>query len=608
MRLLNYYHSIRYLSLRQLFARLSMIGKRKLLHRLSAYTSRYSSELHLSENVTPLPFETRPRGCDTQLEMDQGVFTFLNRRVELGWPIDWLATGETQLWRYNLHYFDYVHELIAENRPDGYELFRNLVRQWATCCALGTPVVWDPYPISLRLRNWFEAYNAFAAPLAQDAAFARELRQSLYQHAHFLEDNVEHHLSGNHLIENGRALLYAGLFFDGGRADAWRRKGDAILWQELANQFTEDGGHYERSPMYHQAMLALYEEVVSVLTRLSVPVPDSAAEKIAGMRSWLNTVLHPDGDIPLLNDAAFGHATFPSKLGPPDDGLTALSSSGYYVFRHQKAGDYLIFDGGPLGPDHQPGHGHCDNLSYELSISGRRFVVDSGVGDYYGKLAWRSYFRSTRAHNTVVVDGQEQSEIWSRFRVARRAHPVDVRSRVRDDGLSYVMGTHTGYRRLRGHVLHRRWIAWVDRRYWVIADQLVGGGAHALTSFIHFHPELRVVSMPNPGVEAGIVALGDLHLSIASFGAQRIHQSFGADAPIQGWYAPEFGKLRKNYVIALSSEGELPLWSGYVLWPRREGDVRAALVSSGEDGSRVEIRAGERVDRLLFDADGVATD
>ena len=65
MRLLNYYHSIRYLSLRQLFARLSMIGKRKLLHPLSVYTSRYSSELHLSENMTPLPFETRPRGCDT---------------------------------------------------------------------------------------------------------------------------------------------------------------------------------------------------------------------------------------------------------------------------------------------------------------------------------------------------------------------------------------------------------------------------------------------------------------------------------------------------------------------------------------------------------------
>ena len=97
------------------------------------------------------------------------------------------------------------------------------------------------------------------------------------------------------------------------------------------------------------------------------------------------------------------------------------TASGYFVIRNLD--DMLVVDCGEVGPDYQPGHAHCDTLSFELASDGRTIIVDSGVYDYEDS-EMRRYVRSTRAHNTAMVDGCEQSEIWGAFRVARRARPI----------------------------------------------------------------------------------------------------------------------------------------------------------------------------------------
>jgi hypothetical protein len=608
-RLSLYFRSAQYLHPVQILARLALLWRRRVLYRPRLWLSRYTQATG-QEPYAPLPIpalETAARG--DLYDAESHIFNFLNRRLALGQPVDWFPSQASQLWLYNLHYFEYAVVLGQRYAEDGgaqaYQTFRSLVKAWIAACPVAASLAWDPYPTSLRLTNWLKAYTLFGPALEKDPDFATVLRRSLYTQARFLEDNLEHHLLGNHLIENGRTLLLAGLFFKGRPSKRWRRKGARILWQELHRQFLEDGGHYERSPMYHQMMLQLYQEVVSVLRAQRHIIPDGVDDQVQAMQDWLCTVLHPDGDIPLLNDTAFGIANHPTNLlegvTAASEGLQALPDSGYFVFRDRSTDSFLIFDCGPLGPDYQPGHGHCDTLSYELSLSGQRIIVDSGVDNYYGELDWRNYYRSTRAHNTVVADGTEQSEIWNRFRVARRAYPLDVRWVDKSPALAYVAGSHTGYRRLKGKVIHRRWMCWIDRHFWLVCDRVTGQGWHQVENLIHFHPQIQVVSVPKITAhrQSGEVRYGQSSLRIIPWGVQDVTPYFGDTDPIQAWYAPEFGLRIRNHVWGLNLESELPVWFGYVLWPETT-DVAVQFSSIDEQSCHVDVQSVDILYHIVF--------
>ena len=612
----HYLYTVRHLKLVQIAGKVGLVLRRKVFHRSSIYRSMYSPTPCVKQ-PSPIPFSARGQESRVLNGIAEGRFEFLNREASLGDPIDWLPATETQLWLYNLHYFDYVLSLAAQYERDPssqtYELFRRLVSQWIRACPVATPVAWDSYPVSLRITNWIKAFTVFESAIRADEIFAEELLGSLYAQASFLEDNLEYHLLGNHLIENGRALLFAGLFFQEKKAPRWRRKGESILWDGLREQFVDDGGHYERSPMYHQLMLAVYLEVVSILETQGHPVPADVEDRLRTMETWLATVLHPDGNIPLLNDAALTTAGDPVELlggvAGGSGGLGILPSSGYFTFRGNSKRDFLIFDCGPLGPDFQNGHGHCDAMSYELSVDGKRMIVDSGADDYYGDLAWRSYYRSTRAHNTVVVDGEEQSEIWSRFRVARRARPMDVRWSDDGRGLAYACGSHSGYRRLKGGVVHRRWVCWVDERFWIVCDQITGRGKHEVESLIHFHPDVTVRTMPlgSPHAPAGVVVRGGSTLTIIPWGVQRLTTYHGATDEIQGWYTSEMGLPRERDVWGLCRSQELPIWLGYVLWPfSTEASVDFSIID--EHSSRVAVQAAGSTYRVDLNFDGATVE
>lgn len=623
----TYLSSMRYLKPVQIYGRLSMLARRKVLHRSKAYRSRYSPQAMAQTEVIPLPFAADTYRPGDLNGIAEGTFTFLNRSVDLGQPINWFPDTVSQLWLYNLHYFDYVvplaQQFIERDDRQIYCLFRRLIRDWLQSNPVARSVAWDPYPVSLRISNWLKAYSAFEPALREDSSFADELRRSLFSHALFLENNVEYHLLGNHLIENGRALLFTGLFFTDKKADDWRLKGEQILWQELQEQFLDDGGHYELSPMYHQIMLHLYQDVMTVLQAAGQTVPEEVTKRVQAMRVWLGQVLHPDGDLALFNDAAFGIAGPPTDLlkeMTPANGtalvnearpeaLQILSDSGYFTFRDHSTRNFMIFDCGRLGPDYQPGHGHCDALSYELSLAGQRMIVDSGVGDYYDDLKWRAYYRGTRAHNTVVVDEAEQSEIWGRFRVARRTRPLAVQ--WADDGaeLAYVGGSHSGYQRLPGKVVHQRWVCWIDRSFWLISDHITGQGEHQAESLIHFHPDVEIVTPPlaSASEQGGQVQNGEVTLKIIPWGVQRVSSYYGESAPIQGWYAPEFGLQLKNTVWGLHQAGRLPIQFGYILWPYST-DVKVQHSMLEVDASCVEVQSAKGQYRVVFSPKAVVVE
>ena len=209
-------------------------------------------------------------------------------------------------------------------------------------------------------------------------------------------------------------------------------------------------------------------------------------------------MLHPDGEISLFNDAAHGVAASPSEIDgyaqrlelgrsfSPREGVTSLAALGFIRVQQE---DYVaLLDVGAIGPDYLPGHAHADTLTFELSVRGKRLLVNSGTSSY--QLGHeRFYERSTAAHNTVMVDGENSSEVWSAFRVGRRAYPVGL-SISESKSEARVQCGHDGYRRLPGKVTHwRHWCFQTNRL--TIRDRLDGRFGKAV-SHLHVHPDFSV--------------------------------------------------------------------------------------------------------------------
>ena len=472
-------------------------------------------------------------------DVKEGRFCFLNETAELGRPVDWSAASMPLLWRFNLHYFDYLHLLDPHEQVA-------LCREWAADNPVGEGVGWHPYPISLRLVNWCRA--ELAAP---------DLLESLYRQAAYLYRTIETHVYGNHLLENARALVVAGSYLqEQGEADRWREQGLSIYREELGEQILADGFHFERSPMYHALML---EGLLDVICVLPDGHPDQAMlqEKARAMTNTLATVTHPDGTLALFNDATHDIAPPPGRLlqyarevlGEERATQSAFPEAGYYVF---DANDlWMMIDGGPAGPEYLMAHAHADIFSYELSLFGKRFVVDSGVYEYEAG-PMRQYVRGTAAHNTVQVDGLDQIECWDAFRVARRDAPRDVTWRETETGAVFE-GTYDGYQdRLGDDLSHRRRVE-VDTsaRCVHVRDDVLGQGTHRAESRLHLHPDVHVQQ-----------------------DGERIHLRHGEDRCRidvvtgeigweKGWYCPHFGVRHRICVLVMRDKGRGPLRCGY---------------------------------------------
>ncbi|HPA06712.1 MAG TPA: heparinase II/III family protein, partial [Candidatus Hydrogenedentes bacterium] len=169
----------------------------------------------------------------------------MNEKHELSSAADWNNPAWEKLWLYNLHYFD---DLNAEGGAARSDWHRALITRWVAENPVGKGNGWEPYPLSLRIVNWVKW--AWAGNELPPVAV-----ESLALQAHFLSRRLEWHILGNHLLANAKALIFAGLFFDGMEAERWLATGAAIFSRQLGEQVLSDGGHFERSPMYHAQVL-----------------------------------------------------------------------------------------------------------------------------------------------------------------------------------------------------------------------------------------------------------------------------------------------------------------------------------------------------------------
>jgi uncharacterized heparinase superfamily protein len=254
--------------------------------------------------------------------LDDGALNFLNETHSIETKSDWNNPSRSALWTYNAHYFDDLNAVGAKSRRQQHE---ELVRRWLEENLPGAGPGWQPYPVSLRAVNWIK-WGLSNNALGVNAT------QSLAAQIRFLSKRLEYHLQANHLWANAKALVFAGSYFKGDEADRWLRKGLSLVAEQLGEQVLEDGGHYERSPMYHAIFLEDLLDLVqlaSLYPKLFSQEQTFHWEQISSrMLSWLNAMSHPDGDIAFFNDAAIGIAPAGAALTTyaRSQGVTAESN------------------------------------------------------------------------------------------------------------------------------------------------------------------------------------------------------------------------------------------------------------------------------------------
>lgn len=349
-------------------------------------------------------------------------FRLRGREVAFTERIDWDVTSEGPLWAYDLHSFGWARHACLDPGAR-----RALLLDWIARHPYG--IGWSPHPTSLRAIAWLVL---LLTPHALDLGSAArdEILASLGAQIDVLADHLETHLLANHYLSNLLSVTLCGVALEGVGAAGWLAH-ERRLRAELSEQILADGLHIERSPMYHACLLENVLDGVNLVRakpeRASDALADALCDAAARMLGALSVVTHPDGEIALFADSAFGIAHRPARLADYAArlGITArpplregILDCGGYVRLARGPFVLLASTAGPR-PTYQPGHAHCDALAFELSVGDQRVVTDTGVFEYIpGPL--RDLSRATRSHATLEVGGREQAEVWAAHRIGGR--------------------------------------------------------------------------------------------------------------------------------------------------------------------------------------------
>ena len=304
--------------------------------------------------------------------------------------------------------------------------------------------------------------------------------------------------------------------------------------------------------MYHALILEdmldlcnLLECYKSSLPNQSVKLFEACNKATSKMLMWLDAMSHMDGELSFFNDAAFGIAPssfelrqYASRLGISNLCVQKkskdLAHSGYVRLAFENV--VALLDTASVGPDYLPGHAHADTLSFELSLYGQRVLVNTGTSCYQNSLD-RLYQRGTTAHNTVAISEENSSEVWSSFRVARRARPFNKKVDI-DSVPMCVECSHDGYKHLRGNPIHTR--SWALDRNQLVVEDIVDNTTFPAQARFYFHPDVELKILDREGLallSSGQQVQWFVECGIASYEDSE-------------WF-PEFGKSIDNKCLVV---------------------------------------------------------
>ena len=480
------------------------------------------------------------------------------------------------------------------------------MKSWIDQNPRGIGINWQSsLEIALRTISWLWTIFLITDSESLGEGVAQQIGDALFAQL----DHVHRHTSrfsspNTHLLGEATALFIAGLtFLDVEPAPAWLRHGTEILTEEAEKQILNDGVHAELSSYYHCYTLDFYLQAFVLAERNHYSFPPSVRERIAGMLRFLRFLTRPDGTIPLLGDddggravalerksyrsfadaltigkALFGEAVSYSGENPEEeavwllgglDGLkpqpqaddpktTHVFEDAGYVIQRSGWGaldDYLTFDCGGLGML-RGGHAHADALSITLFSRGRDLLVDPGTFVYNCAPRWREYFRSTRAHNTVAIDGWNQADTAGTFRW-RKAWKSELRCRMEEEWVEYIEAQHDGYKEALA-VVHRRRLLYVRGEYWVIADEFPGSGKHAFNFSFHLGPEVDLFRVAHRGRGFLASEREGLLLGMHASGSVATEVVSGETVLIGGWISNGYGEKQPSVTIRARLTADAP--------------------------------------------------
>lgn len=422
-----------------------------------------------------IKMEVKPIYKGFCLDRKNRSLSFLNiERPFMGWG----DTSQGMLWAYNLNYMDWLWQKGMDYATGKYWIDKFIAELPTNQVGL------DPYPIALRGINWIKFITQYADEISEEQW--KRWNESLYSQYVLLMKKLEYHLLGNHLLEDACSLFIAAIYF--GDKDFYQ-KATRILKQELKEQVLPDGAHFEQSPMYHCILLDRLLDCCNFSfhnLRFAGQEQMNAflKTKAVQMLGHLQSIIYADGTIPLLNDSAYGIAPVSSELFAYARRLglawqaIPMKECGYRKLSGKRMEG--IVDVGDMTASYQPGHSHADTFNYELRVDGKPFIVDTGISTY-NKTERRLMERGTSAHNTVTVAGKNSSEVWSGFRMGRRA-----RVTLLDDMRNRVKAYHNGFGK---EHLHTRAFRMNENSFEV--EDCVNTPCEAC-SHIHFAPDVIV--------------------------------------------------------------------------------------------------------------------
>ncbi len=435
---------------------------------------------------------------------------------------------------------------------------RTLLESWLTQSPYPRGVNWCvSLEHAVRLVNWAFAWFLLGgedSPLfvgRQGQQFRQSWLTCIYQHCHFIARHGSRHSSANnHLLGEATGLFVGATIWPlWQESSRWRTVARDELLQGALEQTFDDGVNKEQAIWYHHAVADMML-VAGLLARANDCDPGSAFwRRLEAMLDFLASIMDVDGNVPAIGDAdegvlvrfmpdhdadvfrsllatgavLFQRSELRAKAQVFDDKSRWLLGDGAEAWFRQidtarvtlpvrrdfRQGGYFVMgdkfetpqevrivaDAGPLGYLSIAAHGHADALSFTLSAGGKPMLVDVGTFAYHTEGQWRRFFKGTSAHNTVVVDTEDQSVFGGNFLWLEHAQ-TQVESFQSAGGPQTLVASHDGYRRLMDPVRHRRSWLYDDARL-TVTDELLCTGAHSVDIYWHFAPECAVTQRGN---------------------------------------------------------------------------------------------------------------
>lgn len=473
-----------------------------------------------------------------------------------------------------------------------------LLTSWMDQCPYPMGVHWaSSLELAVRLLNWAVAWHLFGGADGvlfegdTGVAFRQRWLSLVYQHCHFIDGFYSKHSSANnHLFGE-----YMGLFIGSVTWPCWK---ESETWQHRAKQGLEteallqtgpDGVNREQAVYYHHEVMDMM--LWCYLAGAANGIHFSAAylERLKGMAVFLSSVMDARGHVPMIGDAddalmvklsyeagwchyrslltscallfeepalkaqagrlddknlwlfgEMGRSRWNALAAVPGDPVREFPDGGYYIIGrdwHSRTEIKAVVDCSPLGYLSIAAHGHADALSMVLSVGGEEMLIDPGTYAYHTQKKWRDYFRSTAAHNTLRIDGVDQSVIGGNFMWLDKA--VSRLCRFHAGEREQVFeGEHNGYRRLEDPVVHRRRIEFdTVQAVFNVTDLIECRGRHDVEIFWHFAEHCKVEATAE-GLQVSSGS-GRARLALSVAGIRPVLRR-GDEASPSGWISRSF--------------------------------------------------------------------